>query len=513
VGGATFGVWLLGVVLLSLRLILGWRQLTALRREAARADDAVPPHVWRDLRRALGQADEHALPPLLVSDSVSSPITFGLLRAVVVLPAGLPARLRESQLRDVLVHEYAHVLRRDHVVGLVQRVASIVLWPHPLVHLLNRELNRAREESCDDYVLDGHPRGPRDAASEYARALVTVAEMRGAEMTCLFKPANPFNPLRPPLPAVGILGAGWPLESRVAGLLDRRRKVMTRLHRPARVVLALAFFFTAAAVASVRLLDAAPEGEARSARPERRERRPSTRPADAKAGGVDRAAAQLERTLPEVNFNRIGFADALDFLRDVSGLNVLVDWRALEEAGIDRNTPIEYKARDVKFGAALKAVTTLAGDSKNPVTFGMAGPVVFVSTPKRVDAAVKGAAAIDAKAQDALSKELLARTLPEVKFESVVMGDVVDFLRDVSAATLYVHWKELESAGVDRNAPVNVTLKQVPFGLALHLILATSGGGNADFTVEDRQIMITCAAAVAAQAKPATAPARAAQRQ
>ena len=75
--------------------------------------------------------------------------------------------------------------------------------------------------------------------------------------------------------------------------------------------------------------------------------KPKTQPAaetsDATVPGV-----QLARILPEVTFDGVGFSDVADFLRDVTGANLLIDWKRLEKAGIDRNAPITVKLRNIK---------------------------------------------------------------------------------------------------------------------------------------------------------------------
>src|SRR6266568_2628916 len=50
--------------------------------------------------------------------------------------------------------------------------------------------------------------------------------------------------------------------------------------------------------------------------------------------------AQLDRVLPAVNFTNVTLKDAIDFLRDVSGSNIHVNWKAIEAAGITQDTPI-----------------------------------------------------------------------------------------------------------------------------------------------------------------------------
>jgi polysaccharide biosynthesis/export protein len=156
----------------------------------------------------------------------------------VVLPEKLLKTLEPSGLRDVLVHEYAHALRRDPLIGLVQRLAAIVYWPYPLVHFLNRRLAWAREEVCDNYVLQ-----QGDAAS-YAETLLTISQ------TFFSKPARPI--------ALGLFHPYGRLERRVADLLDPRRNVMVRIHHVALTVLAVLFSTAVVVVACTRLLHAEP---------------------------------------------------------------------------------------------------------------------------------------------------------------------------------------------------------------------------------------------------------------
>ena len=209
-------------------------------------------------------------------------MTVGLLRPAVVLPPGLAAAVEPGQLRDVLVHECAHVCRRDQWVGLAQRLVAIALWPQPLIYLLNRELGRAREEVCDNHVLAGQP-DPAEARG-YARALLALAEsMRdagdGADRRGRNGPRRPLTDT--PLPAIGILGPGWPLEARVAGLLDTRRTVMTRLTLKTRLLAITCFCAVAIAVAGTRILAAAADDDPKpAAAPANPSAKPGVRGAD-----------------------------------------------------------------------------------------------------------------------------------------------------------------------------------------------------------------------------------------
>src|SRR5262245_47474242 len=127
-GGGLFLVWAAGSVVLLARLIHGYRVIAVLRRSARPAPS--DSEVCRQLGVALGLAE---LPPVLTSERVQAPVAGGLLRPWVLIPEGLAESLTPIQLRDVLIHECAHLRRRDPLVGLLQRLAEVLFWPHPLV--------------------------------------------------------------------------------------------------------------------------------------------------------------------------------------------------------------------------------------------------------------------------------------------------------------------------------------------------------------------------------------------
>lgn len=111
---------------------------------------------------------------LLTSDELPSPISWGVVRPVILLNS--QAAKSYEQAEAIITHELAHVARLDWAKLLVSRLAVAIFWFNPLVWMLAREAHQLREEAADDAVLAA---GIEETA--YAKLLVAVArrECRG----------------------------------------------------------------------------------------------------------------------------------------------------------------------------------------------------------------------------------------------------------------------------------------------------------------------------------------------
>ncbi len=201
-------IWFAIAATLLAKLAIDCLVLTRILRLAVPIADAAIQESFAQVVRTL---QLRRPPELVLSERVSAPCSAGLIRPRVVLPKNLLCRVTPQQLRDVFVHEVAHVIRRDQAILWLQNVAAALFWFHPLVKALNRQLARAREEICDNHVL-----GTTDAPT-YSRTLLSLARLAQSGS---------------PLPAaVGLFTSRWKLEDRVAGLLDERRSRGTCLTR------------------------------------------------------------------------------------------------------------------------------------------------------------------------------------------------------------------------------------------------------------------------------------------
>ena len=223
---AAMFVWGAGALLMLARLAWNCGRVVQLRRSARPLQDEAHRSLLQEIAAKLGT---RPVPLLLVSSRTVAPLAVGLGRPAVILPERLLGAISDNELRDVLVHEVAHLERGDQRMVLLQELAGVLYWPIASVHALNRELQRAREELCDNVVL-----ARRDAIS-YGETLLHIAEL-------LVK-------VRPMRAAVGIIGGPGKLERRIAGLIDPRRNPMTTTgHKAACVVMFL--FIAWGAIAS-----------------------------------------------------------------------------------------------------------------------------------------------------------------------------------------------------------------------------------------------------------------------
>ncbi len=163
------GLWLAGVLLSSLRALRQyWRTKELCRR------DAQPLPEWEASLRELVRRFGVSRPVKLVKSAVvQTPSLIGWWAPVIVLPTSVLIGLTPKQLELVIAHELGHIRRWDYLVNLIQVAVETVLFYHPVVHWISREVRNDREACCDDLVL----RLGADPV-DYATTLASLEELR-----------------------------------------------------------------------------------------------------------------------------------------------------------------------------------------------------------------------------------------------------------------------------------------------------------------------------------------------
>jgi TonB family protein len=111
-------------------------------------------------------------PALRISDAISSPVTFGFRRPVILLPSRFP-ELGRSMQDAILAHEMLHVERRDWLITVGEEVVRAIFWFHPAIWWLLGEIQLAREQAVDRAVIE-----LTNSRDEYVDALLAIAGAR-----------------------------------------------------------------------------------------------------------------------------------------------------------------------------------------------------------------------------------------------------------------------------------------------------------------------------------------------
>ena len=548
-----FAAWIAGVLTLALRVAHVCWDLSRTIRKLSRVSDA---HLVEMLRSCAALLRVRKIPVVLSGDNVQTPAVVGLFRAKLLLPSHVLSSCNDREIRLIFLHELAHLKRHDIAGNWLIALASILHWFNPIVWLLSARMRADRELACDEMVLHASS----GEAKAYGHTLLKLIEILSPKVRSLA--VSPRE-----LAIVGILESTTPMQRRVRMIAQfdpkqSRRWIWT--------VLVLG------ALGCMTLTDAV-KGEKATTRPASQ---PSAEASGRASAGssYDEAAIEksLDKTLPEVKFDQVALSDVMDFFREQSGANLIVNWKALEAAGIDRSAEVSIRLKNVTLRQALDHIlsnvggsdvgggsvklghsildgaivvstdedvsrntTTMAYDVSDllqpmqnethqntvdrllklvqqmvmPETWKSNGGAVgdiselngklvvqntqaaqekvaellkLMRTASASNLATPGAANLlyqppmlvgggqampapviphtivaDAEIEQAnrLAIDLLNKKLPEVRCKGMPASDVIDYLRDVTGANIYVKWKALEIAGVATNNTVTVVLK------------------------------------------------------
>ena len=217
-----FGAWLLVALVLVARVARGCVYVRRLKRRSV----ALPPSYQRQLdawRRAYGLRRAVKIAGV---ETLATPVAVGLRHPMILVPVSLLDHLTDEEFDQVMLHELAHIARRDDWTNLFHKLAQAVLFFHPAVYYVGRQMEREREMACDDWVVS-MTRRPRSYASCLARLVELDVRSRAV------------------LVAPGMAVGKEHLFERVRRLLDQGRHVTAHLSRPGflTVVLALVAAF------------------------------------------------------------------------------------------------------------------------------------------------------------------------------------------------------------------------------------------------------------------------------
>ena len=222
-------LWLLILVWRSTRLYTSFRGAKNFESRARACDPDLTNWI-EEARKDLGIKQNVRVYQVT---GLSSPMTVGLRRPWIAIPLGLSGQVEPVALQHALLHELAHIRRKDSWVSLFQKFFEALWAFNPVLVWMSQRINLERENACDDWAISyGH------GSKAYAKSLLHLLE------TMRFTAG--------PLFAVGCIESKSQLSRRITTMLDKEidhgvigRKVIVIMSG---VVMSVALVFSAAAL-------------------------------------------------------------------------------------------------------------------------------------------------------------------------------------------------------------------------------------------------------------------------
>jgi beta-lactamase regulating signal transducer with metallopeptidase domain len=225
--GVLMLVWLSGLVTLLARVAFGFVMARRLVNTSERVTDSRWNEIALELARSVGLRNPVGL---LVHSQVTVPMSSGWRASRILFPRD-SGDWSEDRLRAVMLHEMAHMKRRDCQVQVMAQLACALYWFNPLVWVAAWRLRCERERACDDFVLQVGTR-----PSDYATHLLEIARApRGPDWTTV---------------ATVAMARPSELEGRLIAILDPELK--RRTTRSGLVVVVFGTVFLSGLVASLK---------------------------------------------------------------------------------------------------------------------------------------------------------------------------------------------------------------------------------------------------------------------
>jgi bla regulator protein BlaR1 len=161
-------IWLLVVMARTLQLMTGLQSLYYLRRRQILAVSKD----WENRVKELGQQlGIKRLVGIAESGMAKVPMVIGHLKPLILIPVGLMTAMPPAEIEAILIHELAHIRRRDYIMNLLVSIMEIVFFFNPAVLWIASLIRAERENCCDDIAV-----AYTGSKINYIKALVACQE-------------------------------------------------------------------------------------------------------------------------------------------------------------------------------------------------------------------------------------------------------------------------------------------------------------------------------------------------
>jgi beta-lactamase regulating signal transducer with metallopeptidase domain len=163
-------LYLLLLALPVVRFIISLRQVMHIRTKKIKKIEIQ----WRLFVKKMSDYLEiHKPVQVWISETISTPVTVGFLKPVILVPLAAVNQLSTQQMEAVLLHELAHIKRYDYLVNIITVIIKTIFYFNPFTRSLANVIEEEREKSCDEWVLQY-----QYDAFAYSSALLALEQMK-----------------------------------------------------------------------------------------------------------------------------------------------------------------------------------------------------------------------------------------------------------------------------------------------------------------------------------------------
>jgi hypothetical protein len=371
---AAWLLWLAGCAFFCIRTVIATAKLIRQSRRFSVIEDPAITGLLDQARQRMRIGRPVAL---LAAANLKTPALMGLIHPRILLPTRVIDAFHPSELRLIFLHELAHLRRHDVAINWLITLLNMLHWFNPLLWLAFARIRAERELACDELVLK---MSQPDERREYGNTMIKLLQAFSGGGA---------------LPgAVGILEGQAPLRRRITMIAQfEPKRSRTWIALLTTLILAM-FCLTDAAVGQQRNRPgrgAVPgAGDAAGVAPQpgpyggaQTLGQPGANPRFANVehdknteAANEKTRTALRRPLPEVKFDNVTLRDGIDFIRDVTELNLYVDWKAAEAMGIPPDLSISLRLRNVP---AAEVLRLLLREASPDMRYQIEGGIVIIS--------------------------------------------------------------------------------------------------------------------------------------
>jgi bla regulator protein BlaR1 len=167
-------VWFMFICIKAVQMAIGLQNIYRLKRTGTPPEDSF----WTERMQQMAQQLGTKKGILLESAMAKVPMVIGHLKPVILIPIGLLTALSTAEVEAILMHELAHISRRDYLVNLLQSLVEVIFFFNPAVLWISQSIKTERENCCDDIAL-----AQTNSKHNYIQALVSCEEYQQNQTT------------------------------------------------------------------------------------------------------------------------------------------------------------------------------------------------------------------------------------------------------------------------------------------------------------------------------------------